>query len=267
MQNQTYHSPLTVPAIEAARKAGRILCSGFGTNFKISSKESAHDVVTEFDKAAEETIINHLKSHFPSHSFLAEESGESQGENSDVCWIIDPLDGTMNFARHIPIFCISIAALKGSEVETGVIYDPLLDELFVAERGFGAYLNGKPIRVSQHKDIKLAVLSTGFPYNLIGMQDRITQFSNFFLHHANTIRLLGSAALALAYVAAGRLDVYWGSNLRPWDVAAACLLIKEAGGKITHFDNSDYDLFHVSNTLATNSLLHSQALSILNEAI
>lgn len=265
MQKQAYHSPLTAPAIEAARKAGQILCEGFGTNFKVFSKESIHDVVTEFDKAAEETIIEHLRSYFPSHSFLAEESGKSVGEDGEVCWIIDPLDGTMNFARHIPIFCVSIAACKGTQIETGVIYDPLLDELFVAERGHGAYLNGKQLRVSQIDDIKMAVLSTGFPYNLIGMQQRMTQFSHFFLQHANTIRLLGSAALALAYVAAGRLDVFWGSNLRPWDVAAAQLLIEESGGKMTHFDGSDYNLLQVSTTLGTNSLLHSQALSILNE--
>lgn len=262
MQNQPYHSPLTLAAIEAAQKAGSILRKGFGTSFAISSKESVHDVVTEFDKAAEESIIHHLKSYFPSDSFLAEESGQSVNGSSDVCWIIDPLDGTMNFAHHIPIFCVSIAAMKGKKIEIGVIYDPLLDELFVVERGFGAYLNNKPIKVSQNKDIKMAVLATGFPYTKEAIEIQVSRFYDF-LENANPIRLLGSAALSLAYVAAGRFDVYWGLNLRPWDTAAACLLIEEAGGKMTHFDGSEYDLFNVSNTLATNGLLHDSSLFIL----
>jgi myo-inositol-1(or 4)-monophosphatase len=262
MQKQTYHSPLTAPAIEAARKAGRILCDGFGKKFTISSKESIHDVVTEFDRAAEEAIISHLKNLFPSHSFLAEESGRSENDTGEICWIIDPLDGTMNFARHIPIFCICIAAVAGSRVETGVIYNPMLDELFVAERGFGAYLNGKRLHVSQVNEMKMAMLATGFPYSSGDVHNLIVQFSNF-LKHANPIRQMGSAALALAYIAAGRFDIFWALNLRPWDVAAAHLLIEEAGGKITHFDGSPYDLFRVSNILATNHLLHQQALAFL----
>lgn len=262
MQTRTYHSPLTIPAIDAARKAGSILREGFGTKFRVTSKESIHDVVTEFDQSAEETIISHLRQNFPSHSFLAEESGQSPQGTGDVCWIIDPLDGTMNFARHIPLFCVSIAAVIGTQVEVGVIYDPLLNELFVAEKGFGAFLNDKPIHVSPIEDIKMAVLATGFPYSAGAMKDRIVQFSNF-LENDNPIRLLGSAALTLAYIATGRFDIYWGSNLKPWDVAAGNLLIEEAGGKITHFDGSAYDLFQVSNTLATNASLHSQALTIL----
>lgn len=263
MQKKPLFSPLTEAAIHASLKAGKILREGFGTTFTVSSKESVHDVVTEFDKAAEEAIISYLKSCYPAHAFLAEESGASNHVKAPVCWIIDPLDGTMNFAHHIPMFCISIAALIDQQVEVGVIYDPLLNELFVAERDRGAYLNNSRLQVSSLNDIKKAVLATGFPFGSMDMRDiSIEQFIRF-LDNANPIRLLGSAALTLAYVAAGRFDVYWGSNLKPWDVAAGNLLISEAGGKITHFDGTAHNIFLISNTLATNALLHEQALAIL----
>lgn len=263
MDAKTYHHSLTQAAVKAALKAGDILRKGFGTQFAISSKESTHDIVTEFDKAAEDAIINYLRTCFPTHSFLAEESGHSKIKNAPVQWIIDPLDGTLNFARHIPMFCVSIAAMVGSSVEVGVVYQPLLDELFVAERGFGAYLNNKRIFVSSLETMEKAVLATGFPLSSAAIRDlSIEQFMKF-LDKANPVRLLGSAALTLAYVAAGRFEIYWGSNLKPWDLAAGHLLIHEAGGKITHFDGSPHDIFQLTNTLATNALLHDYALKIL----
>ncbi|HEV8052329.1 MAG TPA: inositol monophosphatase family protein [Parachlamydiaceae bacterium] len=263
MQARDYHSHLTLPAIQAALKAGNILRQGFGSKFTVTSKESLNDVVTEYDREAEEAIINYLSDIFPTHSFLAEESGRSQVHTGDVHWIIDPLDGTMNFAHHIPLFCVSIAAMVADHVEVGVIYDPLLDELFVAERGFGAYLNHKPIHVSPLQDIKRAVLATGFPFDAsVSRENCIDQFIKF-LENENPIRLLGSAALTLAYIAAGRFDIYWGTNLKPWDVAAGNLLITEAGGMISHFDGTAHDIFRTSNTLATNAYLHAHALTIL----
>lgn len=259
----TYHSPLTVAAIEAALTAGTILREGFGTKFTVSSKESAHDLVTEFDNLAEVAIIKHLKHRFPNHTFLAEESGQSEEIDAPVRWIIDPLDGTLNFAHQIPMFCVSIAAMVGETIEVGVIYDPLLKELFVAERGYGAYLNNKRIYVSAVDEVRNAVLATGFPFGSSAMREVSTEQFMRFLENANPIRLLGSAALTLAYVAAGRFDIYWGSNLKPWDVAAGHLLINEAGGKITHFDGTEHNLFQTSNTLATNALLHLDAVAIL----
>lgn len=257
-----YHSPLTLVAVEAALKAGNLLRKGFGTKFAISSKESINDLVTAFDLLSEKTIINHITNYFPNHSFLAEESGDIKKNDASVRWIIDPLDGTMNFSHHIPMFCISIAAMVGNTIEVGVIYDPLLKELFLAERGFGAYLNHKRIYVSSLDDIKTAVLATGFPVGSHELRKMgIEQFIRF-LDHSNPIRLLGSAALTLAYIAAGRFDLYWSSNLKPWDVAAGTLLIEEAGGKITHFDGSKHDMFQNSNTLATNRLLHDYALTL-----
>jgi len=263
MQTKTNHSPLAEAAMQAALKAGKILRDGFGTQFTATTKESLHDLVTEFDRSAEDAIINYLKERFPTHAFLAEESGRSNDNNAPICWIIDPLDGTLNFARHLPMFCISIAAKIEDEIEVGVIYAPLLDELFFAQRGQGAYLNGKRLSVSPVKKLKEAVLATGFPMGAQGIRDHSVEQLTRFLENANPIRLLGSAALSLAYIAAGRFDIYWGSNLKPWDVAAGNLLIDEAGGKVTHFDGSWHNLFHISNTLATNALLHEQALNIL----
>ena len=258
-----YQSTYTPVAIEAAVQAGEILRKGFGTQFKITSKESINDLVTEFDQKAEDLIIRLLKTHFPKHSFLAEESGHSEEKESNVRWIIDPLDGTMNFAHHIPMFCVSIAAMVGSKVEVGVIYDPLLQELFVAEKGFGAYLNHKRIRVSQQNNIERALLASGFPYSAGPLRESSIRHFLQFLEKDNPVRIIGSAALTLAYIAAGRFDIYWGFNLKPWDVAAGALLIEEAGGRLSHYDGSEHDMFQASNTLATNSLLHTKALQIL----
>jgi len=263
MQQTSYHYPLTTHAVEAALRAGVILRKGFGTKFAISSKESDHDLVTDYDKAAEEAILDYLGNHFPTHSFLAEESGLSIHSGSDIQWIIDPLDGTLNFAHQIPMFCVSIAAMVKNEILIGVIYDPLLDELFIAEKGFGAFLNGKRLVVSHRDSIKKAVLATGFPYSSEAMREAsIGQFMKF-VEYTSPLRILGSAALTMAYVAAGRFDVYWGSNLQSWDLAAAVLLIVEAGGRVTHFDGSPQNIFERSNILATNTFLHDQALSIL----
>jgi myo-inositol-1(or 4)-monophosphatase len=263
MNTQKYQSPYTAIAIEAAMKAGAILKKGFGTQFTISSKASINDLVTEFDQKAEDVIINHLKKHFPNHAFLAEESGHSEITNAEVRWIIDPLDGTMNFAHYIPTFCISIGAMIGNQIEIGIIYDPLLDELFLAEKGFGAYLNNKRIHVSPQVDIKRAILASGFPYTPGPLKEASKSRFIKFLENDNPLRIIGSAALTLAYIAAGRFDIYWGSNLKPWDVAAGSLLVEEAGGKLTHYDGSAHDMFQASNTLATNLLLHDKALAIL----
>lgn len=260
MSDKISINSLKLSAIDAAHKAGEILRKGYGTQFTVSHKGSPHDLVTEYDKKAEEAIISHLSHQYPTHAILAEESGASYHSEAPVKWVIDPLDGTMNFAHHIPMFCVSIAAVINNKTEVGVIYDPLLNELFVAERGKGAFLNGKQIKVSNVDVIEKSVMATGFPYGSSELRDQcVNQFIDF-LEIANPIRIIGSAALTLAYIACGRFDLYWGSNLKPWDVAAGCLLIEEAGGKLTHFDGSALDMFLVSNTLATNSQLHAEAL-------
>lgn len=252
----TYNIDLTTIAVQAAHKAGEILRRGFGTLFQVEIKSALHDVVTEFDKAAEDAAIKHIQKLCPTHAFYAEESGMTETSNAPVCWIIDPLDGTLNFARGIPTFCVSIAAVVGKSIEVGVIYHPLLDELFVAEKGHGAFFNESRIKVSQIDDIKLAVLATGFPYDSEEIRKKsISSFSKI-LNHGNPIRLIGSAALSLAYVASGRFDAFWSVNLNPWDVAAGRLLIEEAGGTITDFQEHPLEVKETSNVLATNTQLH-----------
>jgi len=256
-------SPLAFVAIQAALHAGQILRKGFGSYFSVATKINALDLVTEFDKASEESIINFIRSHFPSHAFLAEESGESQTKDAPVLWIIDPLDGTLNFAHHIPFFAISIAAYVNNHVEVGVIYQPNTNELFVAHRGHGAYLNGTRMHVSTIQDPQYAVGATGFPYGMSANREKsVAQFEKF-LDVGNPIRIVGSAAINLAYVASGRFDTFWGTNLSPWDVAAGKLLVEEAGGQVSFSDGTPHDMFRQNTIVASNGHLHQSILDIL----
>lgn len=259
-------SQLTLVALQAALKAGEILRKGFGTSFEIQAKKGSHDLVTACDKASELCIIETIKERFPNHSFLAEESGYSAQEKTSVLWIIDPLDGTFNFARNIPLFAISIAALIDGETKIGVIYHPLLNELFVAEKGQGAYLNGAKLSVSSTKGFKNAIGATSFPDIT---KENLSHYLEQFVHLASLgspVRDLGSAALELAYVAAGRLDAYWHDGLYPWDIAAGKLLIEESGGSVTDFRGDKHIIFSSSSfqgatsILATNGLLHKELL-------
>lgn len=259
-----YHSsPLAFVAIQAALKAGEILRRGFGTEYSVSSKTNTQDLVTPFDHAAEEAIIKLISTEFPDHAFLAEESGSHQQENSEVLWVIDPLDGTLNFAHHIPVFAISIAALVDGKSEVGVLYQPMTNELFTAQRGLGAYLNGTKISVSTVDVIQQAIGATGFPYEMGASRQLSLQQFFRILHLAHPIRMMGSSALNLAYVAAGRFDFSWGINLKPWDTAAGTLLVEEAGGRISHFDGSPHELFTQPSIVASNPHLHDLFLSYL----
>ena len=255
-------------AIKSALIAGEILRTGFGTCFNIENKEGKNNLVTEYDIRAQEAIIKSIKAEFPSHIFLAEEENEDINYDpinatDEVRWIIDPLDGTVNFAHSIPIFSVSIAAELHNEVICGVIYQPLLNELFVAEKGKGALLNDQPIYVTKNADLDTAFCVTGFPYSV----EYISRTLNFFTHfvkNGNPVRRLGSAALDLAYVAAGRFDFFWEERLNPWDVAAGKLLVEEAGGKITQYNGEEYSIFD-KNIIATNGLLHNHCINILNK--
>ncbi len=255
---------LTICAIEAAIKSGEILKSGFGTSFEISSKEGKNNLVTEYDKLSEKKIIEHIHSIFPDHVFLAEESGKTGNFSKNVVrWIIDPLDGTVNFAHGLPIFSISIAAELNGELLSGVVYHPLLNELFVAKKGGGAFLNNKPISVSDNDNIDTAFLVTGFPYNVnqnpCGCIDHFVSI----IKQGIPVRRLGSAALDLAYVAAGRFDGFWEINLHPWDVAAGVLLIQEAGGRISKYSGLPYSLSDES-IVASNGIIHPQLINVLS---
>lgn len=224
------------------------------------------DIVTEYDIAAEASIIDLIRGHFPHHSIWAEESGNipSYEKDNEICWIIDPLDGTMNFSRHLPFFAVSIAACRGNSTEVGVIYLPMTDELFIAQKGFGAYLNGYKINVSTVSEMPQAIAATGFPYGPCNTRQRSTEQFLKSLDVGNPIRIVGSAALNLAYVAAGRFDVYWGTNLKPWDIAAGKLLIEEAGGKVSRYNGHVHDTWEFPDILATNHLLHPHMLACLN---
>jgi myo-inositol-1(or 4)-monophosphatase len=257
------YDELSKCAVEAAIEAGKILQKGFGTSFKISSKEGKNNLVTEYDKLSENYIIKHISQKFPEHVFLAEESGKTGNKSTNnVRWIIDPLDGTVNFAHSLPIFSVSIAAELNNEIVCGVIYHPILKELFTAVKGKGAFLNGELINVSNNANLDSSMLVTGFPYNV--NQNPCACIDHFvnIIKRGIPIRRLGSAALDLAYVAAGRFDGFWEINLNPWDVAAGEILVREAGGRVSQYDNSEYRIYNQS-ILASNAKIHDDLSKIL----
>lgn len=249
-------------AIQTARDAGQILLERFGRRLQIMNK-GLIDLVTEADIAAERLIVERIKSYHPGHAILAEESGETlqAGGESEWRWIVDPLDGTTNYAHGYPCFCVSIALERAGVIEVGVIYDPTRDELFAAERGEGATLNGRSIRVSETFELNRALLCTGFPYNVRERGDFARHFHNFIMH-AQGVRRDGSAALDLAGVACGRFDGFWEEGLNPWDVAAGVLLIAEAGGRVSAYNGTRFDI-HTPPILASNGLVHEAMMNVL----
>ena len=249
-------------AIQVARDAGNLLVQRLGAA-QISNKGDI-DLVTEADIAAEELIIDRIRSHYPLHGILAEESGEAvqQGTSrSEWKWIIDPLDGTTNYAHGYPCFCVSIAVEHAGTLEIGVVYDPMRDEMFAAERGQGATLNERRIRVSSVEGLNSAMMCTGFPYDVRTRPDFARDFTNFTLH-AQAVRRDGSAALDLAYIACGRFDGFWEDGLNPWDIAAGAILISEAGGRITNYENEPLDIY-TKKVVASNGRVHDAMLQLL----
>lgn len=225
-------------------------------------KKGVINLVTQVDKAAEQAIIRKIRKAFPSHAILAEESGAQRQNGSSFRWIIDPLDGTTNYAHNLPVSSVTIAFEAEGTVLLGGVYDPLREELFFAEKGKGAFLNRKRIRVSQTKKLEDALLCTGFPYDRRNNPDQYLKIFREFLMTAQELRRLGSAALDLSYVACGRLDGYWEFKLQPWDKAAGLLLVQEAGGKMTDLSGDAVTLTGIQN-VATNGLIHSEMLRIL----
>ncbi len=252
-------------AIEAAKEAGKFLKINLGKVKNIQTKKEEINLVTEIDKESEKKIVQFIKSKFPHHSILAEESGEAKSDLG-YKWIIDPLDGTTNYTHSFPVFCVSIALEHKGEVILGVIYDPNFDELFWAEKGKGAFLNGKKISVSKTDKLIKSMLATGFPYNVRENPDNCIEHFVNFLMEAQAIRRLGSAALDLAYVACGRLDGFWEVNLNPWDVAAGKIIVEEAGGKITDFYGNKFSIY-TKGVVASNGLIHEQMLEIIKRGL
>jgi myo-inositol-1(or 4)-monophosphatase len=252
--------PYMQVAISAAEKGALILISRFGNIFQVR-KKAAQEIVTEADTESEKEIIAVIHSHFPEHGILSEECGLKIGA-SDFKWIIDPLDGTVNFAHQVPIFCMSIALAFKDDIVLGVVLNPLSGEFFSAIKGQGARLNGQSIQVSSISTMTDSLLVTGFAYNVrefIGPV--ITRFGNC-LKAAQAIRRLGSAALDLCYVACGRFEGYWEQNLKPWDTAAGALIAAEAGGQVTTFSNQPYTPDQIE-ILATNGHIHQEMVELL----
>lgn len=257
--------PLEV-AIEAALEAGKYLKNNIDKIKQVEYKGGAiTNLVTEFDKGSEAIIINKLKKYFPDYNFLAEESGSAEVE-SEYRWIIDPLDGTVNYAHGLPIYSISIALEHRNEIVLGVIYNPSLDELYFSEKGKGSYLNNKPIKVSQTGKLIESLVVTGFPYTINkNPEPEATNFRNFLVA-AQAVRRLGSAALDLAYVACGRFDGFWEGILNAWDMAAGVLLVTEAGGRWTDYNGNPTTIYN-KQLLATNGLIHNEMIEVLKKGM
>lgn len=246
----------------ATREAGKIIQNYFQGTFTIENKEGINNLVTEVDKHSEKKIIEIIKQHFPSHSIISEET-EGLTQDSPYQWIIDPIDGTVNFAHGIPICCVSIGLQHNGELLLGAVYNPMMNELFFAENGKGAMLNGMPISVSNKKEFRKACLVTGFPYKWPKTYEHPIKVFERFIIEGLPVRRLGSAAIDLCWVACGRFDGFWEYNLNSWDLAAGYLIVQEAGGKITNFHGEPYDVFD-RETLATNGHIHDDMLRLIN---
>ncbi len=247
-------------AVALAREAGELQRAKLWQPIKIELK-GAIDLVTEVDKAAEALLVGGLQQSFPEHDFLAEEN-DYGCRGASHKWIIDPLDGTTNFAHGFPWFAVSIGLEIEGEICLGVIYHPMMNELFTAVKGEGAALNGTRLQVSKRAPLQSSLLATGFPYDCAtDMENNFAHFFNFQLN-CRGIRRAGAAALDLAYVAAGRIDGFWECKLKPWDVAAGVLLVKEAGGRVSGIDGAPYSVYN-HRIVASNGLIHEEMLAIL----
>ncbi|PIQ89748.1 MAG: inositol monophosphatase [Candidatus Omnitrophica bacterium CG11_big_fil_rev_8_21_14_0_20_42_13] len=250
-------------AISAARQAGAVHKKYFNTKFKIRKKSTSFDLVTVADIEAEKKIVSVIKNNFKGHNFLCEENKYAPRE-SEYTWIIDPLDGTNNFASGLPIFSASVALAKKDQLIAGAVYDVTRDELFYAQKGKGAYLNGRKISVKKISNLQEALLITGFYYDRgREMFENLEKIKQFFLKRIIGLRRLGSAALDLCYVASGRAGGYWEFELSPWDFAAGALIVSEAGGKVTARHGEKFPLGK-SPIVASNGLLHKKMLKIIN---
>ncbi|OGI31050.1 MAG: hypothetical protein A2287_02190 [Candidatus Melainabacteria bacterium RIFOXYA12_FULL_32_12] len=253
---------LLLAAKEAALDAGEIHLTYFGKNKEISHKFNEFDLVTNVDKMAEERIISVIHGHFPDHKILGEESGIHEGISSEYTWVIDPLDGTTNYAHNFPHFAVSIGLLYKGEIVLGVVYDPFKNETFWAAKDSGAYLNSDPIKVSEANSLKKSLLSTGFPYERAEILEENLKYFRKFVYEAQAVRRPGAASLDLCYVACGRLDGFWELNLAPWDTTAGTCIVREAGGKVTNFSSSEFDIY-TKNIIASNSLIHEHMTKVI----
>jgi myo-inositol-1(or 4)-monophosphatase len=252
---------LLATAIEAVVRAGALQMERFGGAMRVDKKGTI-DLVTDVDVAVERMFRDLVAARFPGHKVLAEEFGGDAAVSLGPCWVFDPIDGTTNFAHGLPIFCSSLALEIDGAAEVAAVYDPNRRELFTAEHGGGAFLNGRPLHVSATAQIVDAMLVTGFPYDVHTRIEEIVGLFGEFVGRARAVRRLGSAAIDLCYVAAGRMDGFWESDLKPWDIAGGALIVAEAGGRITNMDGSAF-ASRGRHVLASNGLLHDAMLDIV----
>ena len=249
--------------INAVEAGGKVLQHFFSVkNLKISHKEGINNLVTEADHASESAIINTIRETFPNHFILSEEAGEIETA-SNYKWIIDPIDGTINFAHGIPLCCVSIAVEFNGEMLMGAVYNPILKEFYFAEKNKGAFLNSEPIHISEEKSVLKSCLVTGFPYTYLDSPNGPLQCFDRFIRKGIPVRRLGSAAIDLCWVAAGRFDGFYEHKLNAWDSAAGFLIVKEAGGMVTDFEGNEYSPYQ-PHILATNGKIHREMLSWIN---
>ncbi len=249
-------------AVEIAREAGALLANYYERRVPFESK-GEFDLVTEADRASEKLVVERLCAHFPSHGIVAEEGG-GHSSPSEYTWFVDPLDGTTNFSHSFPIFNVTLGLARGEEMIAGVIFDPIKNELFTAERGAGAYLNNRRIHVSGAKRMAESLSSTGFPSR------KRQHNSNIYFYYqlamaSHGVRRTGSAAIDIAYVACGRLDFFWEFGLKPWDVAAGSLIVEEAGGRVSDMHGATHSVTKSESFLSDNGLLHGEALQMFDE--
>ena len=255
---------LKTTLINAVQAGADQLQHYFNGEFKISSKDSINDLVTEADHAAEKAIFEVIQKDYPDHFILSEETGEIRS-SSEYKWIIDPIDGTVNFANGIPLCCVSIGLEKDGEMILGAVSAPIISEMYIAEKGMGATLNDKKISVSSKQELKTSCLVTGFPYTYLDTPNGPLQVFEKLIRQGIPVRRLGSAAIDLCWVAAGRFDGFYEHQLQAWDSAAGFLMIEEAGGKVTDFEGNYYSTYQ-PHILATNGLIHEELRSVVNGA-
>jgi myo-inositol-1(or 4)-monophosphatase len=250
-------------AVEIVLRAGDIQRAGQESGFRVDKKGSI-DLVTEIDLACERMCRQTIAERFPDHDVLAEELGSASAgrDASRFRWVFDPLDGTTNYAHGLPIYCSSLALEIDGRSEVAAIYDPTRKELFTAERGEGSYLNGRELRVSSTRTLIDSLLVTGFPYSVHEESGELVALFGYFLGRARAVRRLGSAALDLGYVAAGRFEAFWEQHLKPWDVAAGALIVEEAGGRVTGMDGGPFDPA-AAHLIASNSQVHAEVVDTI----
>jgi myo-inositol-1(or 4)-monophosphatase len=252
---------LLATAIDAVLRAGDIQLAAFGRSIRVD-KKGIIDLVTEVDLSVERMFRAMIAARFPGHDVLGEETGGGDDQGARYCWIFDPLDGTTNFIHGLPIFCASLGLEIDGRLEVGAVYDPTRRELFTAERGGGAHLNGAPLRVSGVTNLVDALLVTGFPYDVHTNASGIVGLFDAFVRKAQAVRRLGSAALDLCYVAAGRMDGFWERGIKAWDVAAGALMVEEAGGSLSGVDGSPFAC-RAGHIVASNGAIHDEMLATI----